>query len=61
MYLEYGWLAKLELNKHLNKNSADLSPVNGLPVLVPPCAAGAKPKIRSFELDLPNPVTGLPQ
>ena len=36
MCLEYGWLAKLELNKHLNKNSADLSPVNGLPVLFPP-------------------------
>ena len=61
MYLEYGWLAKLELNKHLNKNSADLSPVNGLPVLFPPWAAGAKPRINISAFSSPKPGTGLPQ
>ena len=47
--------------KHLNKNSPDLSPVNALPVLVPPWAAGAKPIIANFEFKFPKPGTGLPQ
>jgi hypothetical protein len=47
--------------KHLNKKSPDLSPVKALPVLVPPCAAGAKPKIKIFPFLSPKPVTGLPQ
>ena len=59
--MEYGWLDIFVLCKHLNKKSLDLSPVKGLPVLVPPWAAGANPKIRSFEFDWPNPTTGLPQ
>ena len=40
---EFIWLDIFALNKHLYKNSDDLSPVNTRPVLVPPCAAGAKP------------------
>ena len=49
------------LFKHLTKKSADLSPVNTLPVLVPPCAAGAKPTKRIFPFASPKPVMGLPQ
>ena len=47
--------------KHLNKKSPDLSPVNALPVRVPPCAAGANPIIKIFASILPKPVTGFPQ
>ena len=46
----------LALNKHLNKKSPDLSPVKALPVLVPPCAAGARPTINSFAFISPKPV-----
>jgi hypothetical protein len=35
--------------------------VNALPVLVPPCAAGAKPTISNFASLSPKPGTGLPQ
>ena len=45
----------------MNKKSPDLSPVKALPVLVPPCAAGAKPIIINFALVSPKPVTGFPQ
>ena len=55
--LQYEYLEE----RLLNKKSPDLSPVNALPVLVPPCAAGAKPKIINFALLSPKPVTGLPQ
>ena len=51
----------LALNKHLNKKSPDLSPVKALPVLVPPCAAGARPTINNFAFISPKPVTGLAQ
>ena len=59
--IEYGWLEIFVLYKHLNKKSLDLSPVNALPVLVPPWAAGANPKIKSLAFTSPNPVTGFPQ
>ena len=36
-----------------NKKSADLSPVNTRPVRLPPCAAGAKPRIRRLEFGSP--------
>ena len=61
MFSEKGWLEILALYRHLNKNSPDLSPVKARPVLVPPCAAGASPKIKSLAFVSPNPVTGLPQ
>ena len=48
LWSDLGWLANLALKRHLNKKSADLSPVNTLPVLFPPCAAGASPKIISW-------------
>jgi hypothetical protein len=51
----------LALNKQLNRKSPDLSPVKALPVLVPPCAAGARPTINSLASISPNPVTGLAQ
>jgi len=51
----------LALNKQLKRKSPDLSPVKALPVLVPPCAAGARPTINSLALISPNPVTGLAQ
>ena len=58
---DFDWLEIFALYKHLNRNSPDLSPVNALPVLVPPWAAGANPKIKSLALISPNPATGLPQ
>ena len=45
----------------MNKKSPDLSPVNALPVLVPPWAAGANPKIKIFASESPKPVTGFAQ
>ena len=47
--------------KTFKRKSPDLSPVNARPVLVPPCAAGAKPMIINFAFKSPKPVTGLPQ
>ena len=61
IFLEKGRLEIFAENKHLNKKSPDLSPVKALPVLVPPCAAGASPKINIFPFLSPKPVTGLPQ
>ena len=60
-FSEFGWFEILALNKHLNKKSPDLSPVKALPVLVPPCAAGANPIIKIFASITPKPVTGFPQ
>ena len=51
----------LTLNKQLKRKSADLSPVKTLPVLLPPCAAGAKPMIINFAFLFPYPITGFPQ
>ena len=50
-----------EANRWMYKKSEDLSPVNTLPVLVPPCAAGAKPTNNIFALVSPKPVIGFPQ
>ena len=58
---EFDWFEILTPCKHLYKKSDDLSPVNTLPVLVPPCAAGASPTKRIFPFVSPNPVIGLPQ
>jgi len=58
---EKGLLEISVLNKHLNKKSPDLSPVNARPVLVPPCAAGANPIIANLEFDFPKPGTGFSQ
>ena len=58
---EYGILEIFALFKQENRKSLDLSPVKGLPVLVPPWAAGARPNINSFEFILPNPGTGFAQ
>ena len=49
------------LNIHLYKNSDDLSPVKTLPVLVAPCAAGARPTNNILALISPKPVIGFPQ
>ena len=61
LFSDFDWLAIFALWRHLNKNSPDLSPVKALPVLVPPWAAGANPKISIFAFISPNPVTGFPQ
>ena len=58
---ELFWLDICALNKHLYKNSEDLSPVNTLPVLVAPCAAGANPTNKILPSTSPNPVIGRPQ
>ena len=57
-----------DVNKLINdlkddtfKKYEDLSPVNTLPVLLPPCAAGANPTKRILPFISPNPVIGLPQ
>ena len=60
-FFEYGLFDIPASYSDLNKKSPDLSPVNALPVLVPPCAAGAKPIIANFELIFPKPGTGFPQ
>ena len=52
---------KLNKIKGKNKKFPDLSPVNALPVLVPPCAAGARPRIISLAFVSPKPVTGFAQ
>ena len=61
IWSEFGWLLKPDLNKQLNKKSADLSPVKTRPVRVAPCAAGASPIIIIFPFKSPNPEIGLPQ
>ena len=55
------WFEIFALWRHLYKKSEDLSPVNTLPVLVPPWAAGAKPINNIFAFVSPKPVIGLPQ
>ena len=49
-WTEFGWFEILTLCKHLYKKLEDLSPVKTLPVLVPPCAAGANPTNKIFPL-----------
>jgi len=59
--VDVGWLANPTAYRQRIRNSADLSPVNTLPVRFPPCAAGANPTISNLASGDPYPVTGLPQ
>ena len=48
IWSELGWLDSVTWYIQLIRKSADLSPVKTLPVLLPPCAAGAKPTINNL-------------
>ena len=61
IWSEFGWFDIFALCKQLYKKLDDLSPVKTLPVLVPPCAAGASPTNKILALISPNPVIGFPQ
>src|SRR5919112_4879627 len=56
-----GIFAKPVRNNAFATQSPELSPVNILPVLFPPCAAGARPMMIKLALRSPNPHTGLDQ
>ena len=56
-----GQLAKPVSNIAFINHSPELSPVNILPVLLPPLAAGAKPIINNLALGSPKEGTGLAQ
>ena len=47
--------------KALISHCPEWSPVKSLPVLLAPCAPGARPIMRTFASRSPNPVTGLAQ
>ena len=57
----YGLLAKPVSNIAFINHSPELSPVNILPVLLPPLAAGAKPIINNLALGSPKDGTGFVQ
>jgi hypothetical protein len=56
-----GLLAKPVSNIAFINHSPELSPVNILPVLLPPLAAGAKPIINNLALGSPKDGTGFAQ
>src|SRR5579885_1406846 len=56
-----GLFANPKLKSTLASQSPELSPVNILPVLLPPCAAGANPIINSLALISPKLGRGFPQ
>src|SRR5262249_40597908 len=56
-----GWLASPHRQSDSNSTSPLRSPVKIRPVLLPPCAAGARPTITIRGCSSPHPGTGRPQ
>jgi len=56
-----GWLARPARCSAANSTSPERSPVNTRPVRLPPCAAGARPRIAMRASGGPKPGTGRPQ
>ena len=58
---DVGWLAKPARCSAANRKSPERSPVNTRPVRLAPCAAGARPRIRTRAAGSPKPGIGRPQ